>query len=126
MAGKPPGPIVLGILAHLAEHGPTTRAELCRAIGCDKSAAGSVISRLARPGATTPKRVYVYDYVHEDDGARRYPRALYDLGDFPDKRKPRRDRAAVSQRYRERNRGQVASVFDLGRAGRARRALVLP
>lgn len=115
---------MLGILAHLAEHGPTTRADLCRALGRDRMAVASVVSRLNRDGATVPKRIYVCGYIHEGDGQRRYPRALYALGNRPDKPKPKPDTAAVSRRYRERNKGQVTSVFDLARPGRGRRALV--
>lgn len=121
---KPPGPIVLGILAHITEFGPATRAELCRALGRDREAVASVVSRLARAGRTVPKRIRIVDYVYEDEAGRRYPRALYDLGDGPDEVKPKPDTAANSARYLQRNRTQVASVFDLGRPGRARKALV--
>lgn len=121
---KPPGEIVLGILALLDEHGEMTRGAMCRALGRERMAVASVVSRLNKPGATVPKRVYITCYVYEDDEGRRYPRAVYARGDKPDARKPKADRAAVAARYLARNRSQVASVFDLGRPGRARRALV--
>ena len=121
---KPPGPIVLGVLAHLAEHGATSAADIARALGENPKAVASVCSRLNRSCLTLPKRIYVFDYAHEDDGARRYPRALYALGNKRDKPKPKRNRAAAQKRYRERNKSQVTSVFDLARKGRGQRPLI--
>ena len=124
MSGKPPGPIVLGVLALLAEHGPMTRAEVCQHLGRERDEVAAVMTRLGRRLPTVPRRIHVAGYVHEVDQGRRYPRAQYALGDRPDARKPKPDKAAVAARYRERNKGLVVSVFDLGRPGRGRRRLI--
>lgn len=120
----PPGHIVLGIQAFLMENGTGTAAEIARALGVSRQLASAALTRMNREGAGTPKRIHITAWVYEDDGRRRYPRAVYASGGTKDKPKPRRDTHANSRRYRERNKGQVTSVFDLARPGRGRRALV--
>jgi hypothetical protein len=126
MPGKPPGEIVLGVLRLIEECGPMTRSGLCRALGKERAAVASVISRMNRAWPCVPKRLYVSGYVYDDDDGvgRRYPRAQYDIGDLPDARKPRKKPKEVSKRYRENNKMQVNSVFMLGQPARGRRSLV--
>ena len=100
--GKPPGEIVLAVLALLAEHTWLTRSELCRLMGRDRHAVASVMSRMSRTWPNVGKRIYVAGYVHEDDGSRRYPRPFYALGDRRDTPKPKPDRNDVLRRYRAR------------------------
>lgn len=76
MSGRPPGPLVLGVLALLAEHGPMTRSEVCAHLGREREEIASVMSRMSRKLATLPKRIHVAGYVEEADEGRRYPRAL--------------------------------------------------
>lgn len=110
------GPSTDLILRKLEEEGPMTRAEICQATGLGHDYTSAIISRLARPTATLPKRIYVASYVFDAEGKRRYPRAVYAIGDKRDARKPKPDRTAVHRRFRERRRGLIAgaSVFTWG------------
>jgi len=104
------------ILKALADEGPMTRAELCRATGLGHDYASAVLTRLSRAMTTIPKRVYITGYIHDAEGKRRYPRAVYDLGDKPDAKRPKPDKKAIRKRYDERKRNLVAgsSVFTWG------------
>lgn len=125
MHGKPPGPLVLGVLAALQEHHELTRAEICRIMGTSRFLASSVISRLNRELPTLPKRIYVVRWVHDDDtAARNYPRAVYALGNLPDAKKPKPKPAKEnSRRWREKERNQVNSVFMWAQPRRVRAAV---
>jgi hypothetical protein len=122
MPGKPPGAIVLGIIATIKEHGPSTTSEIRRHLGRGKNEVGSVVSRMSKAQKLVPKRLRVVGYVYDDEGSKlSYPRAVYDLGDGPDAPPPGAKRKKVRQRYWSRKRGRVASVFDLGVPFRERR-----
>lgn len=110
------GTTVAAITRLLKEEGGLTRAEVCDRLGLDRRYVSAVITRMNKPGAVTPKRIYITHYVHDNAGERRYPRAVYDLGDKPDAKKPKSDLKAIRQRYRERQRGLLKgnSVFNLG------------
>lgn len=122
--GKPAGPIVLGILATLEEHGPMTREEIASFMECDRSLVSPVLSRLNRKLKTRPKRVYITAWRRDRSLTRLYLRAVYAIGNKPDKKKPPPDPGAANRRYRDRNRVQVNSVFALAQVGRTRKALV--
>lgn len=121
MPGKPPGWMVVGILDALKE-GPLTRAAICRELGAEKGELSSVISRLNRALPMRPKRIYVKDYTHEDEGSHiKYPRARYALGDLPDAKKPKpTPRKIIARRWREHAKTHVASVFEFGMSRRMR------
>lgn len=106
---------VQAIITVLTEQGPLTRGEICQAINRDKSRSAAVVSRLNKNQKTVPKRIYIYDYVYEDElNGRCFPRARYTLGDKPDAKKPKPNHKAAVRRYREKQKLKVASVFDLG------------
>ena len=102
-----------------------TRVDLCRGLGKEKEHVASTISRMCRTQKTVPQRLYVSGYVFDSEveGDRRYPRALYSLGAKPNAKKPKPDDAANALRYRERNKLQCSSIFNLGLKGRYRRSL---
>lgn len=125
MPGKPPGKLVLAILAALERDGPMTRAAICKAIGVDRLSAASVVSRLCRELPTRPKRVYISHYVYDEEGGRtNYPRAVYALGNCPDAKRPKpQPREAIARRYRQRRKFKVASVWEWAMSRRAREHL---
>lgn len=112
------GSIVEKILKAIEEEGPMTRSEIEQAINYPKSDTGAVVSRLSRPGKTIPKRLYIQGWTDDSENGRRYPRAIYALGDMPNKTKPRRNRKEVASRYRKKIRmlAKTNSVFNLGKA----------
>lgn len=125
MSGKPPGPLVLGVLRALKQHHELTRAELCVILGVNRFSGSAVISRMAKKQKTVGKRVYVKYWVH-DDGARtrRYPKAVYALGPWPDAPKPSpKTQAENSRAWREKEKSRVSSVFAWGRSRQARAAI---
>jgi hypothetical protein len=102
------------MLRALAEIGPMTTIELCQHIGTTKDKSGSIMGRLMKPSVTKPKRVYIFGWTHDAEGARRYPRAIYAAGDKKDKPMPAISHAANQRRYREKKSQMVNSVFQLG------------
>ena len=110
------GSLVNRIEKALKELGPLTGAELCQELNVEKSELSAVVSRMARPGKELPKRVYVVRYVYEHELHRkRYPRAVYDLGDKPDAIKPKSSTKKNRQRYDQNLRKRMTgnSVFNL-------------
>lgn len=110
------GELVDQITKLLQEHGSLTRAELCLHLGRARDEVAAVVSRMARPGKTVPKRVRVVGYVYDQDRQRRYPRAVYALGDGPDVKKPKPDPKEVKRRYNAAKRAKrtMNFVFNLG------------
>ena len=110
------GSVTVKITNAFAENGEMTRQEVCNAIGLDRMYVSAVLTRMNRAGKTLPKRIYVVRYVYDEEGARRYPRAVYALGDKPDVKKPKSDVAENRRRYRENLRKRMTgnNVFNLG------------
>lgn len=119
MPGKPPGPLVIGVLGAIGEQGPMTSADLSLYLGKPKGDISSTVSRLNRAHKTVGKRLQVVGYVYDAEGSDiKVPRALYDIGDGPDAPKPKRDHKAVMRRFRARKKLRLTSVFDLGKTVR--------
>jgi|TARA_R110000823_G_scaffold302684_1_gene423937 hypothetical protein len=102
------------MLKALAELGPMTSVEICHNIGTTKQKSGAILGRLMRAGVTKPKRIYICGWTHDAEGARRYPRAIYALGDKKDKPAPRPSPAENQRRYKAKKSKMVNSVFQLG------------
>lgn len=110
------GAVSAQIIQALETVGPMTRKELCDHLQIDRGIGAAIANRMARPSATLPKRVYIASYVYDQEGQRRYPRAVYAIGDKPDAKRPRPDTAANKRRYIA---GKIAkykmnSVFNMG------------
>lgn len=111
------GTLVQQIEKALSDLGAMTGAELCQELGVEKSELSAVVSRMAKPSKTLPKRIYVVGYTFEHETHdRRYPRAIYALGDLEDKPKPKPNRKEVVRRYNDNKRKRLTgnSVFNLG------------
>lgn len=110
------GEVSTKILRMLGEYGPMTRSEICLHLGMAKEDIASCVSRLARNAPRAGKRIHVTGYVYDMEGERRYPRAVYALGDHPDKPKPKCNPLEVKRRYWARRKGRMTanSVFHLG------------
>ena len=114
------GVVVERILDLLEHVGPMTRSEIEQNLGIGKNTAGSVISRLNRASKQLPKRVYIKAYVYDHEGTRRYPRAVYALGDRADAARPKPQGKENRRRYAEKLKSvyRTNSVFNLGRSVR--------
>lgn len=111
------GFLVNEILRALDEAGPMTRSEICEYLGFDKNDISRVVTRLNRRTPQAGKRIYVKGYTYDHEGEKRYPRAIYALGDRQNAPKPKpADKAAMGRERRARRRTLRAtnSVFNLG------------
>jgi len=111
------GFLVQQIEKALSDLGAMTGAELCQELGVEKAELSAVVSRMAKASKTLPKRLYIVGYTFEHETHdRRYPRAIYALGDLPDKTKPKPSRIDNVRRYTANKRKRLTgnSVFNLG------------
>ena len=112
------GDVVRAITEQLKINGMMTLADLCAVIGKDKNYLQPVLARMGKPTTRPmlPKRVYIAEYVFDQEGMRKYPRPLYALGPYPDAVKPERDVKQIKREYRARKRMKQTtnSVFNLG------------
>jgi hypothetical protein len=104
------------IVQALTEIGPMTSTELARHLGVDRDCVASYLKRL-RYGSPQVKRcVRIESWAMDQEGQRRYTRAVYAIGTAPDAKKPKVNptqrgwecRRNLIKRYRG------ASVFRLG------------
>lgn len=115
--GKQPGPWILGIIAALDEHGELTLSEIAKVMSVHRRTVSSVLSRMNRPLASVPKRVFIKYWVEFDTvSTHRYPRPVYALGSERDAPGPKSKDLERERQRRKRHTTErrVASVFDLG------------
>lgn len=93
------GDVVELILSALGEFGPMSRIEIGDHLKIDRNTISSVTSRMTRASVRTPKRLHIVRYVHDHEGQRTYPRAVYAIGDKPDAKRPVSDSKAAKRRY---------------------------
>ena len=107
------------ILEALKEFGPMTRSEIDDVLNLDKRNTGKCINGCMKESPRKSKRIYIVNWVYDHCGSRRYPRAVYALGNEKDKEKPKRDNKAVQKKYRDKKRRLLTtnSVFNLAKTG---------
>ncbi len=100
----------------LTAYGPLTRAQLQDVLGLDGNQISGVISRMSKRGKDGVKRISIKAWVYDHDAARRYPRAVYALGDRKNARRPRASRAETVKRYKGKKKAlnTMNFVFNLG------------
>lgn len=110
------GQTVADILRVLEECGPMSCAELCAHMNIDRRDGSAVVTRMAKATAKRPKRIHVVNYAYDMEGQRRYPRAVYAVGDAPDACRPKSDPRETKRRYNAKVRGLHTAnfVFNLG------------
>ena len=121
------GVTTLRILDTLEQIGPMTRSEMCRHLNLTREEGSAIFSRLSRPTLRPvgQKRIYIQAWRYDDEGGRHYPRAVYALGDLPDKPKPRVDRKAVRRRSRQRVKTRrLVNVLLIGATRKQQKAFI--
>ena len=110
------GGIVAQIESLIRRHGPMTRAQISQAMGLDRTRVSSVITRMNRSSKTMPKRLFLTAYVYDHEKSRRYPRAVFDLGDKRNKPRPKPNRQETRRKYDQRVKLLMTgnSIFNLG------------
>ena len=93
------GKNVIRALEALQEFGRMTAQEFADWADISRYDAHAVLIRMNKRTKAGDKRIHIADWSHEHDGARRYPRPVFVLGDGRDKPKPKADPAANRRRY---------------------------
>ena len=109
------GPNVIKALAALKEFGRMSAQELADWADITRNDAHAVLLRMNKRTKAGEKRIHIADWTYGHDGARRYPRPVYALGDQRDKTKPKSDLAANRRRYEAKvhAKHRMSSVFNL-------------
>lgn len=104
------------ILKLIEESGGMTRADIEKAVGLPREHVSAVVSRLNKAQAREPKRIYISQYVTDQEGAKNYPRAVYCIGDNADALRPKTNAAKTRREYAKLRlrRFKNSSVFNLG------------
>jgi hypothetical protein len=115
------GPRVVAALAAIVEFGEITAMELSEYLDITRYDAHAVLRRMNKRTKAGVKRIYIVRFIDDHDGARKYPRAVYAMGDKPDAKKPKADQLRVKREYyaRLKSRTTMNSVFNLGLHWRA-------
>lgn len=112
---------VIDTIATIVAFGEITAMELAEHLGIGRYDAHAVLSRMNKRTKAGLKRIHIVRYIDDHDGARRYPRAVYTMGDKPDAKRPKADQLRVKREYyaRVKSRTTMNSVFNLGMHWRA-------
>lgn len=104
------------ILKIISEYGPMTRQEVCVHLDTDRMYVSAIITRMTKDTPKAGKRLYVESYVYDSEGQKRYPRAVYAVGNKPDAKRPKPDHKETRRRYLANVRKRMTgnSVFNLG------------
>lgn len=110
------GQLISDILWALEENGPMTAVEICAVLQYERTQLSAVLFRMTKKGKRTPKRIYIQRYTHEAFGQKRYPRAVFAIGNRPDAAAVRDDPKEVRRRYDKKKRALRTGnwVFNLG------------
>jgi hypothetical protein len=110
------GESTTAVLNALRQCGPMTRVELDAATGISKSQLSPTVSRMNKNTPKVGKQIFIVDWVYDAEGGRRYPRAVYAIGNGEDARKPKANVKANKKRYEAKRRTMFStnSVFNLG------------
>lgn len=118
------GDVVRQILVGLANEGPMTMQDMIELTGKDKETLSPTLRKMLRPTIkpAMPKRIYICQWVYDQEGQKRYPRPMYALGDLPDVPRPKANPKANEKRYRNKLRTikTTNSVFNLAALSRVR------
>ena len=98
------------------EFGRLTAQEFADYADIGRYDAHAVLARMRKPTKAGLKRIYVANWTYEHDDARRYPRAVYMLGDKEDKPKPKPNIRLNRQRSEHKaiKSIRMTSVFNMG------------
>jgi hypothetical protein len=99
----------------LHEFGQITAQEFADYADIGRYDAHAVLNRMSKRTKDGLKRLYVADWTYAHDDARRYPRAVFKIGDRPDKPKPKPN-LRENRRRSETNRNtpfRMNSVFNM-------------
>jgi len=106
---------VIKALEALKEFGRMTAQEFADYADIGRYDAHAVLNRMNKRTKAGVKRIHIADWTYEHDDARRYPRAVFMLGDKEDKKKPKPN-VRLNRQRSETNRNaqfRMNSVFNM-------------
>jgi hypothetical protein len=106
---------VLKALEALAEFGRMTAQEFADYADIGRYDAHAVLNRMNKRTKAGLKRLHVADWTYTHDDAKRYPRAVYMVGDLPDKKKPKPNIKENRKRseHKRNNIIRATSIFNM-------------
>ena len=106
------------ILTALEQYGNQSRAELEVTAGIPKLLIAAIVSRMNKRTPRAGKQIHISHYVYDAEGARRYPRAVYAVGDGVDAPKPKASHLENRRRYDAKKNAmyRMNSVFNMGKS----------
>jgi hypothetical protein len=107
---------VIKALEAFAEFGRLTAQEFADYADIHRYDAHAVLNRMNKRTKAGEKRIHIAGWTYAHDDARRYPRPVFMLGDFPDKPKPKpnlRENRRRSENSRNKT-FRMNSVFNMG------------
>jgi len=109
------GPHVIKALEAFDEFGRLTAQEFADYADIGRYDAHAVLNRMNKRTKDGVKRIYVADWAYTHDSAKRYPRAVFMMGDKPDKPRPKPDIRLNRQRSEHKSLKviRMTSVFNL-------------
>ena len=115
MASTNTGFHVIKAYEALHEFGKITAQEFADYADIGRYDAHAVLNRMAKRTKAGVKRIHIANWTYGHDDARRYPRAVFMIGDKPDKPRPKPD-VAANRRRSELKRNttfRMNSVFNM-------------
>lgn len=115
MASTNTGFHVIKAYEALHEFGKITAQEFADFADIGRYDAHAVLNRMAKRTKAGEKRIHIANWTYDHDDARRYPRAIFMIGDKPDKPRPKPD-VAANRRRSELKRNttfRMNSVFNM-------------
>ena len=101
------------VIEALVRYGSLTLQELVDYTGTNAESLRSILARMSKPGARTPKRIYVLQYLDFAEGERVYPRPLWALGALENAKKPKRkSQKECAKAFRLRHRTALSPRVD--------------
>jgi hypothetical protein len=107
---------VIKALEALQEFKRITAQEFADYADIGRYDAHAVLNRMNKRTKAGEKRIYIAGWTYEHDSARRYPRAVFMLGDKEDKKKPKPNIRLNRQRsaHKTAKAIRMSSVFNMG------------
>jgi hypothetical protein len=107
---------VIKALEAFAEFKRMTAQEFSDIADITRYDAHAVLSRMNKRTKAGEKRIHIADWTYSHDDARRYPRPVFMLGDFPDKPKPKPNLRENRRRsaHKTAKAIRMSSVFNMG------------
>lgn len=103
------------ILKALKDYGPMTRVDIELTLGFGKAETSRLFTCMINASPRKPQRAHISHYIYDQEGQKRYPRAVYAIGPGKNAKRPERNPKEVQKRSRDKRKLILStnSVFNL-------------